>query len=92
MRDFTVFVDDMAGERRPEGAYFQIAVAPFTPNGGSAYGARQYFSRDQLARDLQARLRYSPAAVERFFASDDRHHVLTKFPLSESDAAYLGWV
>ena len=91
MRDFNVFVDDMAGEGRPGEPYFQIAVAPFTLNGGSSMGTKQYFSRDHLARDLQTRLRYTPAAVERFFASDDRHHILTKFPLSETDAAYLGW-
>ena len=92
MRDFTVFVDDMTDEERPEAAYFQIALAPYTPNGGSAMATKQYSSRDHLARDLQTRLRYSSAAVERFFASGDRHHVLSKFPLSETDAAYLGWV
>jgi hypothetical protein len=92
MREFNVFVDDMTDERRPEGAYFQIALAPYTPNGGSAMATKQYFSKDHLTRDLQARLRYSPDAVERFFASDDRHHILTKFPLSEADATYLGWI
>ncbi len=91
MRDFIVFIDDMTDNRQPETAHFQIAVAPYTPNGGSAMGTKHYSSRDHLARDLQARLQYSPAAVERFFASDDRHDVLNKFPLSEADAAHFGW-
>lgn len=90
-RDFTVFVDDMTDEERPKAAHFQIALAPYTPNGGSAMATKQYFSRDHLASDLQTRLHYSPAAIERFFASDDRHQVLSKFPLSEADAAHLGW-
>ena len=91
MRDFNVFVDDVTDEQRPDAEQFQIAVAPYTLNGGSSMGTRQYSSKDHFVRDLQTRLHYSPAAIERFFASDDRHHVLSKFPLSEEDAAYLGW-
>jgi hypothetical protein len=92
MRDFTVFIDDMTDEGKPDAEQFQIALAPYTPNGGGAMATKRYFSRDALAWDLQVRLRYTPLAVVRFLASDDRHQALVKFPLAEDDAAYLGWV
>lgn len=87
---FNVFVDDMTDDTLPESEHvYQIALAPSAQHCG-AMATKQYFSDAQLATDLLARLNYSPAAVGRFFASD-RQDVLVNCPLSEEDAAYLGW-
>lgn len=89
-RTFNVFVDDMTDDTLPQSErVYQIALAPSTQQCGSM-GTRQYFSDEQLATDMRARLKYSPAAVDRFFAGD-RQDVLVNLALSEEDAAYLGW-
>lgn len=89
-RRFNVFVDDMTADGLPHSEHvYQIALAPSAQQCCSM-ATKQYFSDAQLVTDLLARLNYTPAAVNRFFASE-RQDVLVNVPLSEDDAAYLGW-
>jgi hypothetical protein len=89
---FNIHVDDMTDDRHlPESEHtYRIALAPSSQQCGSM-GTRSFFSEEQLATDMLARLNYSPAALGRFFAGE-RQDVLVNFPLSEEDAAYFGWL
>lgn len=56
-------------------------------------GTKQYLTnKEAFVADLQQRLGYTDAAIERFFAEPDRHQSLLDHPLSDEDAAYFGWV
>jgi hypothetical protein len=92
MQPFIVFVDEMQDTTRPGSApTYQVAVAPFSQNGGSAMGTRRYSSREDFAYDLRTRLGYTDGAIARFFADPKKHGALVNHPLSKEDAAYFGW-
>ena len=66
MQPFIVFLDEMKDTTRPASAStYQVAVAPFSQNGGSAMGTRRYSSREQFAHDLRTRLGYTDIAIAR---------------------------
>ena len=92
MRKFTIMVDELKNSARPDlPPTYMIALAPSNRSSG-AMATKQYASQENFVLDLHLRLRYTRGAVERFFASDDRHQVLLNYPLSEEDAFYLGWL
>ncbi len=72
MHNFTVFVDEVTDTYTAEPPSYMIALAP-SSWGGAAMGTKHYSTKESLAHDLQQRLRYTAGAVERFFASEDRH-------------------
>jgi hypothetical protein len=53
---------------------------------------KSYSTKENLSVDLQQRLRYTEAAVERFFDNEDKHQTLLNHALSDDDAIYLGWL
>lgn len=85
MRPYTVFVDELAKNS------FQIAVSPSSRSAG-AMATRGYVEESELARDLFLHVGYSSEAVRRFFDSNDRHHALAQYPLTDETAHYLGWL
>ena len=89
MRNFTVMVDEMPSAAGAPPTYM-IALLPSERSCG-AMATKQGMSASQLSYELQQRIGYTPAAVQRFFASKDRHHALLNHPLKEDDAEYLGW-
>jgi hypothetical protein len=92
MRNFTVFVDEMTDRTHPATPpSYMIALALSRRNGG-AMATKRYLSKENLTVDLQRRLCYTDSAVERFFASDDKHQTLLNHGLSDEDAVYLGWL
>lgn len=55
-------------------------------------GTKQYLAnKEAFIADLQQRLGYTNAAIERFFAETNGHQSLLDYPLSDEDAAYFGW-
>jgi len=92
MRNFTVFVDEMTDRTQldPLPSYM-IALLP-SNRGGGAMATKRYTAKDYFTHDLQQRLRYTDGAIERFFASEDKHQTLLNHPLSDEDAVYLGWL
>jgi hypothetical protein len=92
MRSFTVFVDEMTDRRQPAALpSYMIALVP-SSRSGSAMATKSYSTKENLSVDLQQRLRYTEAAVERFFDSEDKHQTLLNHALSDDDAIYLGWL
>lgn len=85
-----MFVDEVPSVRDAVPTYM-IALLPSERSCG-AMATKQEMSAQQLAFELQQRLSYTPAAVQRFFAGSDRHHTLLNHPLAEADAEYLGWL
>jgi hypothetical protein len=96
MQNYTIFMDIMKSPSRPNDApTYQVAIHPFTRTsgvGGGAMGTRQYLAdKEAFIADLQLKLGYTDAAIERFFAGPDGHQTLLDHPLSDVDAAYFGW-
>lgn len=91
MRDYTIFLDEIPNEHQPEAPYYQIALRPFVMDGGGAMGTKLYPTKVDISADMRRVLGYSDAAVERFFAANDRHQTLVRFSLSDEDADCLGW-
>ena len=92
MRNFTVFVDEMTDKTRPNALpSYMIALSPSSITAG-AMATKQYSASEYLAQDLKQRLRYTEAAIARFFTSEDKHQVLMNHALTDEDAAYLGWL
>lgn len=92
MQSFIVFVDEMQDTTGPKSAAtYQVAVAPYSPNGGSAMGTRRYSSREDFTHDLRTRLGYTDGAIARFFADPEKHGALVNHLLSDENAAYFGW-
>ena len=89
MRDFTVFVDEMADARTSASSYYMVALRPSGRRGAMA--TKSYFTREGLVDDLQQRLHYTAGAVERFFA-EGGHQSWWRCPLSGEDALSLGWL
>lgn len=85
MRNYNVFVDENSATS------YQIALIPSSHYVGGM-GTKHYSIKEAFISDLQRALGYTDRAIARFFATEDRHHTLTQHPLSDEDAAYLGWV
>jgi hypothetical protein len=83
MQNYHVFVDEMDDT-------YQIALIPSSRNGG-AMGTKHYLTKEAFTADLQRYLRYTDAAIGRFFSLPERDQTLAHYPLSD-DAAYLGWL
>jgi hypothetical protein len=68
---------------------YMVALSPSVHHG--AQGTKYYKSREALASDLR-RLGLSDREIEAFFSDPMRHNMLPRHPLTDEDAAYLGWV
>jgi hypothetical protein len=54
-------------------------------------GTRRYPTKEAFTAVLQRYFKFTDAAVQRFFSGPDRHQTLMHQPLSDEDAADLGW-
>jgi len=92
MQNYHVFLDEMDDKSQPNLApTYQIALIPSNRNGG-AMGTKRYSTKEAFTTDLQRYFGYTPAAIERFFSTPDRHQTLMHQPLSDEDASHLGWL
>ena len=91
MQSYDIFVDELKKESADSESSYVVALIP-SSRGGGAMGTRRYKNKETFVADLKRYLGYTDAAIERFLASDDRHHTLVRYALSEEDAAHLGWL
>ncbi len=93
MQNYHVFLDEMDDESRPNSTpTYQIALIPSNRNGG-AMGTQRYSTKEAFTAAVQKYFKYTDAAIERFFsAAPPRHQTLMHQPLSDEEAAHLGWL
>ena len=84
MRDFNVQLFELQ-----EGTY-KIALS-LSSLGHGAQGTKDYASREAFASDLNKFLGFTDGAIERFFSDPTRQNTLLHHPLTDEDAASLGW-
>jgi hypothetical protein len=68
---------------------YKIALSPYSHG---AQGTKDYSSRGAFASDLKKYLGYSDDAIERFFSDPKKNNAIQGYPLTDEDAACLGWV
>jgi hypothetical protein len=75
VQKYIIFLDIMKSPSQANAApTYQIALRPFSRGGGGgAMGTKQYLTdKAAFIADLQQRLGYTDAAIERFFAGPER--------------------
>jgi hypothetical protein len=88
MRNFNIQLFEVPPDTNAEPTYM-IALSPYS---SGAQGTKRYSSKEAFASDLKEYLGYTDGAVERFFSDPTQHNQLQNYPLTDDDAAYLGWV
>jgi hypothetical protein len=84
---FLDIIDD--GLQRNSVPIYQIALRPFSRNGGAMI-TNHYPTKEAFAADIQQHLEYTDVAIERLFSKPNCNQALIH-PLSDEDASHLGW-
>jgi hypothetical protein len=69
---------------------YKIALSPSFV-GAQWQGMKGYSSKEAFASDLKERLGRSDSFIEGFFSNPRTNNVIQDYPLTDENAAYLGW-